>query len=497
MNADVAGVCVIDEFVSAAAAATLVEAMRRGEDLAAATVQKHCEECSEGCDLLGLTPANGTCSPGYTSQPPICASLYFSARACANFFSILPGSPKLTSMKSRASAARYLTCADEDAYCLCHGLVRYGVPGQSQEHFSVPRLVSGGIMCINQIFGDPSPGQVKGCECLASPSYNATGGPAGNGHIKFQRSKSQYLDAGPNSFYIASNGGFSMVAVVRFTGSPGYYERLLDFGNGRPLDNIMIARYQTSSGLHITFWNGASAVCSMKLHNVLEQNTWLTVVVRFDAKDNFLEARVEGRGAANVTCAAAPQDRNISLGTYVGRSHWYGSSADEFLDAEIAGYFVIDEHLNMHAIKALEAAIYRGEDLTRPNCSACTPGKYLAGMGPSASTSTTLVDSWVITGRPPFTVRWAVGPEGAAEVLFMLNFRPAENAIVMNSRDVGGNWGTEERIRYAKLSPKSTIKETCNHLKETYSHICCAQRVLRRAEDELDRASRPGRLPCH
>ena len=441
--------------MSAAAAETLVVAMRQGEDLTSAMVQKHCEECSEACDLLGLAPANKTCGPGYTSQPPICASLYFSARACANFFSILPGSPKLTSMASRASAPRYLACAEEDTYCLCHGLVRYGVQDQSPEHFTVPRLVSGGIMCTSQIFGDPSPGHVKGCECLASPSYNATGGPAGNGHIKFQRSKSQFLDAGPNSFYIASNGGFSMVAVVRFTGSPGYYERLLDFGNGAPLDTILIARYRASSGLDVSFFNGNSKACQLILRHVLEQNTWLTVVVRFDAKDNFLEARVEGRGAGNVTCAAAPQDRNISLGTYVGRSHWYGASQDEFLDAEIAGYFVIDEHLNMHAIKVLEAAIYRGEDLTRPNCTACTSGKYLAEMGASSSTSTTLIDSWVIIGRPPFTVRWT--SVAVSEVLLMLNFRPAENAIVMNSR-VGGNWGAEERLRYVLKKSHVLIK---------------------------------------
>ena len=444
LNADVAGIFVIDELISATAAQTIALAINRGENLTAAPVLRHCEGCSQSCNLLSMGQINKTCDSGYTSQPAICASLYFSARACANFFSILPGSPKLASMASRDSLPRYLLCAEEGAYCLCHGLVRYGVAGAGPEHSTEPRLVAGGIMCANQIFEDPSPGRTKMCECLASPTYNATGGPDGNGHIKFERSKSQFLDAGNNTFEISSNGGLTVITVLRFTGSPGYYERIIDFGNGRRVDTLIIARYQTTPSLHILFGNGDGPyLCNLMVENVLEQDTWLTVIVRYDASDDFLEARVEGRGAANQTCSGALRDRDISLGTYVGRSHWYGVASDEFLDAEIAGFFVIDEYLSMHAIKALEKSMYRGEDLTLPNCTACKPGKYLDGTGTTGST-TTLVDSWIITGRPLFNVQFRVSP---FVVLFLFSARSNQNSIVLNSRDDNG-WGTEERINF-------------------------------------------------
>jgi hypothetical protein len=57
------------------------------------------------------------------------------------------------------------------------------------------------------------------------PVYNALGGPQGKGHVTFNRTKSQYLDAGARTLNIATNGGLTIVAVVRFTGAIGSWER--------------------------------------------------------------------------------------------------------------------------------------------------------------------------------------------------------------------------------------------------------------------------------
>jgi hypothetical protein len=65
------------------------------------------------------------------------------------------------------------------------------------------------------------------------PAYNAQGGPLGKGHVSFDRTQTQYLDGGARTFNIASNGGFTVVAVVRFRGSPGNGKGSLTLGMER------------------------------------------------------------------------------------------------------------------------------------------------------------------------------------------------------------------------------------------------------------------------
>jgi hypothetical protein len=45
----------------------------------------------------------------------------------------------------------------------------------------------------------------------------------GKGHLSIDRTQTQYLDGVALRFIMASNGGFTVVAVVRFSGSPGHW----------------------------------------------------------------------------------------------------------------------------------------------------------------------------------------------------------------------------------------------------------------------------------
>jgi len=46
---------------------------------------------------------------------------------------------------------------------------------------------------------------------------------ANGGALTFDRTLEQFIDGGAHSFDIASNGGFTAVAVVKFTGAQGLY----------------------------------------------------------------------------------------------------------------------------------------------------------------------------------------------------------------------------------------------------------------------------------
>ncbi len=92
-------------------------------------------------------------------------------------------------------------------------------------------------------------------------------------------------DGGARTFNIASNGGFIVVAVVRFRGSPGYYERIIDFGNGPFDNNILVAREDTTCNLHFSLREGGTEVCVVGpsyhtniCNSVIVQDQWIAIV---------------------------------------------------------------------------------------------------------------------------------------------------------------------------------------------------------------------------
>jgi hypothetical protein len=222
------------------------------------------------------------------------------------------------------------------------------------------------------------------------PVYNALGGPQGKGHVTFNRSQSQYLDAGPRTLNITTNGGLTIVAVVRFTGDPGAWERIIDMGSGSGVNMLNIFRDGTTTDLRIELLNGGSVIEATTLSGVNVQNTWLTAVVRYRASTREWWFTVNGV-AASGTASASLADRMLSL-TYMGRSqfsYFNGDVAmgDAYFNGDMAGVFVVDEYLSTDATSAIADAMARGEDLTTQG--PCAP-QVLSPLLPVALSSTDL-----------------------------------------------------------------------------------------------------------
>ena len=60
-------------------------------------------------------------------------------------------------------------------------------------------------------------------ECHMTAGIQLARRAMGKGHLSFNRAQTQYLDGVALRFIMASNGGFTVVAVVRFSGSPGHW----------------------------------------------------------------------------------------------------------------------------------------------------------------------------------------------------------------------------------------------------------------------------------
>jgi hypothetical protein len=194
------------------------------------------------------------------------------------------------------------------------------------------------------------------------PVYNALGGPQGKGHVTFDRTKSQYLDAGQRALNIATNGGLTIVAVVRFTGTAGVWERIIDLGSGANTNNLVLCRWSTNSHFNLVFQTSYQLNRPVDdfIANVIEQNTWMTVVVRYSASTRQYVVKVNNAADYTGTASATVPDRTVS-GTYMGRSWWSG---DAYFNGDMAGVFVVDEYLSTDATSAIADAMARGEDLT-------------------------------------------------------------------------------------------------------------------------------------
>jgi hypothetical protein len=205
------------------------------------------------------------------------------------------------------------------------------------------------------------------------PTYSAAGGPSGKGHVSFARASSQYLNAGARTFNVATNGGFTIVAVVRFTGTVGSYETIIDLGSNKPSNNIMLQRESTTSELSLYVYNAATLSArkqttqNSQAQGNLVQNSWLTIVCTYRVSPSVSVLSVNGI-SFSVDIYSAITDRTVSA-TYVGRSWWPN---DAYPNYDIAGLFFVDEYLSTDVTTAIVNTIANGVDMTDTKCS-CTP----------------------------------------------------------------------------------------------------------------------------
>ena len=213
------------------------------------------------------------------------------------------------------------------------------------------------------------------------PTYNALGGPNGNGHVSFNRANSQYLSSVSSALGLTTNGGFAMVIVFRLTGVPVDSEIILNMvsaGGG-----LQIYRKNIQADLVISWpdlfddsTDGWPATA-----NTVVQNSWhtLTVCSRASTTELLWQLNSNEFGGQSWTGWTFPDvTASFSLGT---------SSFQHALNADIAGFFFVDEWMTLEALMAIANEMLNGVDLTNTTCPSgniCTPcptGTYKTSIG--------------------------------------------------------------------------------------------------------------------
>ena len=210
------------------------------------------------------------------------------------------------------------------------------------------------------------------------PTYNPTGGPNRQGHVTFDPNKFQYLDAGTRTLNIATNGGLTIVAVIRSNRDLGVGERIVDFGSifssFTKSNNIQIFIEPSSTSIsYFMYDSSGNYIWSCSVSQVVVKNKWLTIVARYS---NTLdkELKVDNK-AVSCTPSRTIQDRTVTY-SLIGKATYDPSVA--YFYGDVAGVFVVDEYLSASACTEIVKKMIDGVDLTAPvcNCTACDAGKY-------------------------------------------------------------------------------------------------------------------------
>ena len=201
--------------------------------------------------------------------------------------------------------------------------------------------------------------------------FDSTGGPGPvglkTGAVVFDSSLS-YLNAGGQEMKIASSG-FTVVAVVMFTGTPNTPERILAFGGSDGLTTIELTRSHFESTLQFVV-SHKSVMHIITIDQGIIQGTWQTILAQYHGPTHFLKLRIGDKTISDTWLT--PRTDYTFTKMYIGRSQ----AGNPFpMTGKIAGLYAVDRFLSNQEVSDTINDIYLNKDLFDTWCGhACEPG---------------------------------------------------------------------------------------------------------------------------
>jgi hypothetical protein len=174
---------------------------------------------------------------------------------------------------------------------------------------------------------------------INKPIYFSTGGYNNGPYVFFNRTNTTFLNAGSQTLNISTNGGFTMMALVKFTGNAASWERIFDFGNGSGVDNIFLGRQSNTQNFRFEMFNPSTST-NDTTSNPIVQDVWNVYACRY-IKSSKLQVYKNNVLEREITVTTDHVNRTLA-NTYIGRSNW----ADEYLNAHMSKLFVYDRALS-------------------------------------------------------------------------------------------------------------------------------------------------------
>ena len=95
--------------------------------------------------------------------------------------------------------------------------------------------------------------------------------------------------------------------------------RIIDFGNGPGIDNIVIGWYSTSSRIFAYFYNGGSVVFQMYSSYGLNLSTWyhFAFVFNYQTGSFYINGKLDSSNISSISLKSIIRTYN-----YIGKSNW-------------------------------------------------------------------------------------------------------------------------------------------------------------------------------
>lgn len=142
-------------------------------------------------------------------------------------------------------------------------------------------------------------------------------------HVRLFRNRSSHFRIPSlNWNFLNGNGGFTIVVVARLSDSASHWERIFDFGNGMPNNNILLARCYFYNAACIATYNGGSGGPHALAWGKTD-TTWRVYTFRVENASGRSNQRlyVNTRLQTNEGWTAV-SDRVTTI-NYIGRSNWW------------------------------------------------------------------------------------------------------------------------------------------------------------------------------
>jgi hypothetical protein len=201
------------------------------------------------------------------------------------------------------------------------------------------------------------------------PTYDALGGPNGNGHVSFDRT--QWLGTGIRTWNSHTNGGLTVLMLLRFSGVSNF-ETPLHFWKSDHFIDMTLKRNGIHGNMYFVLYNGYNP--SYVVGAVVTTNNlvagWNWIICQWDVSTNQMSIQMNSGTIVAKSLSQAWSDRqvgNIVLGRDFSNTANFGG--------DIAGAFVVDEYLNSLAITEIYNSMASGVDMTNTICpsgNACT-----------------------------------------------------------------------------------------------------------------------------
>jgi len=163
---------------------------------------------------------------------------------------------------------------------------------------------------------------------LSYPASTGTPPTSDGTKISFARASSQFLNYGSQTFDMTK--GFCVTCKFAFTSTVGNWERLIDFGSGQGVDNILLTRQSSNGVILFSYRNGGTEYLVFST-NTVAQDQINTVTAIYTHSPLAVTIILNGVTTTSTPAVAASTPRTLSI-CYVGRSHWSG---DAYLNGDI------------------------------------------------------------------------------------------------------------------------------------------------------------------